>query len=76
MKIAIASDHGGYSMKKFLAGYLLGRGYEILDLGTDSTDSVDYPAFGKACGEAVSSGQTQKGIVVMRYKYRYFHCGE
>ena len=64
MKIAIASDHGGYSMKKFLAGYLLGRGYEILDLGTDSTDSVDYPAFGKACGEAVSSGQAQKGIVV------------
>ena len=64
MKIAIPSDHGGYSMKKFLAGYLLGRGYEILDLGTDSTDSVDYPAFGKACGEAVSSGQAQKGIVV------------
>ncbi|WP_027400261.1 ribose 5-phosphate isomerase B [Anaerovorax odorimutans] len=63
MKIALASDHGGFELKEEIKKYLESRNYEILDLGTNSTESVDYPSFGKACGDAVSSGQAEKGIV-------------
>ena len=64
MKIAVASDHGGYKLKEEVKAHLLERGMEVLDLGTNSEDSVDYPAYGKACGEAVVSGQADVGIVV------------
>ena len=45
MKIAIASDHGGYQLKEAVREYLESRGIEVLDLGTYSEESVDYPAF-------------------------------
>ena len=64
MKIAVASDHGGFKLKEEVKAHLLERGLEVLDLGTNSEDSVDYPAYGKACGEAVVSGQADVGIVV------------
>lgn len=63
MKIAIASDHGGFEMKEAIKLYLKERQIEILDLGTDSEESVDYPGFGKACGEAVAEGKADRGIV-------------
>ena len=63
MKIAIASDHGGYQLKEAVREYLESRGIEVLDLGTYSEESVDYPAFGKECGEAVVSGKADRGIV-------------
>ncbi|MDO4486978.1 MAG: ribose 5-phosphate isomerase B [Bacillota bacterium] len=63
MKIAIASDHGGYELKEHLKKYLEGRNIEVLDLGTHSEESVDYPEYGRACGEAVASGKADKGIV-------------
>lgn len=63
MKIAVASDHGGYKLKETVKAYLEQRGIEVLDLGTDSEESVDYPEFGKACGEAVASGKADRGIV-------------
>ena len=63
MKVAIASDHGGYTLKEELKTYLQNRNIEILDLGTDSEESVDYPKFGFACGEAVAAGKADKGIV-------------
>lgn len=63
MKIALASDHGGFELKEIIKKKLQEKGYEILDLGTNSEESVDYPSFGKACGEAVSTGQAEKGIV-------------
>ncbi|MDR2771682.1 MAG: ribose 5-phosphate isomerase B [Clostridiales Family XIII bacterium] len=63
MKIALAADHGGYALKEFLKGHLVQRGIEILDLGTDSEASVDYPVFGWACGEAVVLGRADRGIV-------------
>lgn len=63
MKIAIASDHGGYALKEEIKKYLAGRDIEVTDLGTDSEESVDYPIYGKACGEAVASGKTDRGIV-------------
>ncbi|MDR1573560.1 MAG: ribose 5-phosphate isomerase B [Clostridiales Family XIII bacterium] len=63
MKIAIASDHGGYELKEYLKKHLAKRAFEVLDLGTDSAESVDYPAFGRACGEAVVSGRADRGVV-------------
>lgn len=64
MKIAVASDHGGFKLKEAVKEHLIERGLEVLDLGTNSEESVDYPAFGKACGEAVVGGQADAGIVV------------
>ena len=64
MKIAVASDHGGFKLKEEVKAHLLERGLEVLDLGTHNEDSVDYPAYGIACGEAVVSGQADVGIVV------------
>ena len=63
MKIAMACDHGALELKENLKAYLLELGFEILDLGTNTEDSVDYPEYGKACGEAVVSGKADKGIV-------------
>lgn len=63
MKIALASDHGGFALKEAIKAHLNEKGYEILDLGTHSEESVDYPRYGKACGEAVASGEAQRGIV-------------
>lgn len=63
MKIAVASDHGGYQLKEEIKNYLEGRGIEVLDLGTDSEESVDYPQYGHACAEAVADGRAERGIV-------------
>ena len=64
MIIAIASDHGGFALKEAIKEYIRGRGDNIVDLGTNNEDSVDYPVYGKACAEAVASGKAQYGIVV------------
>ena len=64
MKIATASDHGGFALKEEVKKHLMERGIEVLDLGTHSEESVDYPVYGKACGEAVASGKADLGIVV------------
>lgn len=63
MKIAVASDHGGYKLKEYVKKYLRERNIEVLDFGTDSEESVDYPVFGKACAEAVAAGKADRGIV-------------
>lgn len=64
MKIAVASDHGGFALKEKVKEHLIKRGFEVEDLGTHSEGSVDYPAYGKACGEAVASGKADLGVVV------------
>lgn len=64
MKIAIASDHGGFELKEIVKKHVAERGFEVADLGTNSEESVDYPVYGKACGEAVASGEADCGIVV------------
>jgi ribose 5-phosphate isomerase B len=64
MKIALAADHGGLDLKEKVKKYLLQKGIEVLDLGTNSEESVDYPNYGKACGEAVMRGDAEKGIAV------------
>jgi ribose 5-phosphate isomerase B len=63
--IAIAADHAGFDLKAKLAEELKSTGYEVIDLGTrNATDSVDYPDFGKAVAEAVTSGKADAGVVV------------
>lgn len=64
MKIGIASDHRGYKLKEKLKPYLEKKGYEVLDLGTDSTDSGDYPDYGIKLGEAVRDNLADFGIVI------------
>ncbi len=61
-KLAIASDHAGYQMKLSIIKYLEGKEYEVNDLGTDSTDAVNYPDFGHPLAEAVESGRFDLGI--------------
>ena len=64
MKIAVASDHGGFALKEKVKEHLIERGLHVEDLGTHSEESVDYPVYGKACGEAVASGKADLGVVV------------
>ena len=64
MKVAIGCDHAGYPHKVAVEDKLLKEGYEIIDLGTDSTEPVDYPGYGKAVGEAVARGLAERGIVI------------
>ena len=62
--IALAADHAGWELKDCLARHLGNRGYEVLDLGTNGPESVDYPDFGAAVGEAVASGRAELGVAV------------
>jgi ribose 5-phosphate isomerase B len=64
MRIAIGADHAGFPLKAHLVGYLSGQGHHVIDLGTDSTEPVDYPAYCAAVGRAVVSGGAERGIVV------------
>jgi len=63
MKIVLASDHGGYELKEAVKKALTAGGHEVIDLGTDSEESVDYPIFGKMAGEYVVSGRAERGVV-------------
>lgn len=62
--IAVASDHAGFDLKEILKRDLQEAGHEVLDLGTHSTESVDYPDFGKAMGDAIASGRAERGVLV------------
>ena len=64
MKIAIGNDHTALEMKRAVKEHLEQRGYEILDLGTDSSESCDYPVYGEKVGKAVASGQADLGIAI------------
>ena len=64
MKIAFGCDHGGYDLKKVVIEFLKSREIEVLDFGTNSTTSVDYPDYGRAVGEAVASKEADLGIVI------------
>lgn len=62
--IAIGCDHGGYELKLEIEKYLKNKGIEFIDYGTDSTESVDYPIYGKKVAEAVADKTADKGILV------------
>ena len=63
-RIAIGSDHAGYELKQHLIGVLTGGGHHVLDLGTHSSDAVDYPMYCAAVGRAVRRGEADLGIVL------------
>ena len=62
--IALASDHAGYALKTELKEELERQGHEVLDLGTHGPESVDYPDFGHAMGQALEEGRAQRGVLV------------
>lgn len=62
--VAMGADHGGYELKEQLKTYLLEWGYQVLDLGTNSTEAVDYPDFAEAVARAVARGDAWLGIVL------------
>ena len=64
MKIAIASDHGGFDLKESLKKYLIDNGYEVKDVGTYSKDSCHYPEFAVKCAELVKNKECRFGIIV------------
>ena len=64
MKWYAGADHGGFLLKQQLVAYLREQGDEVIDLGTDSEDSVDYPSFGKAVGEKVVADPGSVGLVM------------
>jgi ribose 5-phosphate isomerase B len=64
MKIAVGSDHAGFEAKKAVVDWLLAHGYEVIDKGTFSPDSVDYPDFAKAVAHSVAHGEAEQGILL------------
>ncbi len=62
--ICLASDHAGYELKEHLVRFLTSKGFEVLDLGTRTPASVNYPEYGAKAGECVASGKAEKGIIV------------
>lgn len=64
MKIGIGSDHGGYELKEVIKEYLTSEGIELVDYGTNSLDSVDYPDFGKRVADAVLNKEVDRGILI------------
>ena len=64
MRVAIGADHAGFSLKEELKGFLEAEGHQVIDVGTDSTEPVDYPVFCAAAARAVVDGRAERGIVL------------
>jgi RpiB/LacA/LacB family sugar-phosphate isomerase len=64
MRVSVGSDHAGYHLKQNLAAYLRGLGHEVIDVGTDSTEPVDYPDVAEALAGQVTEGKADRGILI------------
>ena len=64
MRIAVGADHAGYPLKVEVIRFLEEQGHEVMDLGTHSTDPVDYPVYAKQVGQAVQLGKAERGVLV------------
>jgi RpiB/LacA/LacB family sugar-phosphate isomerase len=64
MRIVVGADHRGYQMKDEIAAALRRAGHQVLDVGTNSADSVDYPDYARAIGEALTEGRAERGVLV------------
>ena len=64
MKIALGCDHAAFELKEAVKAKMESEGHTIIDVGTDSTESVDYPKYGHAVGKAVASGEAERGIAI------------
>ena len=64
MRTVIGSDHAGFPLKVILAKYLHDLGDEVVDVGTNNTDPVDYPDFAEAVGKAILEGRAERGVLI------------
>ncbi len=64
MRLALASDHAGFELKGLVAEHLQAAGHDVVDLGTHSTESVDYPDYGAAVGRAVVAAEVELGLCI------------
>lgn len=64
MKIAMGNDHSAVDLKNEIKAYLEAKGYEVIDFGTNSSESCDYPVFGEKVGRAVAAGEADYGIAI------------
>jgi ribose 5-phosphate isomerase B len=64
VRLLIAADHAGFGLKETLAAWLRCQGHDVLDLGTYNADSVDYPDYAQALGEALCAGKAERGILL------------
>lgn len=64
MKIGIGNDHSALELKAEIVAFLKELGHEVVDYGTNSTDSCDYPVYGEMVGKAVAAGEVEKGILI------------
>lgn len=64
MKIAMGNDHSAVEMKEAIKAYVESKGYEVIDFGTNSCDSCDYPEYGEKVGRAVAAGEADYGIAI------------
>jgi ribose 5-phosphate isomerase B len=64
MKIAIGADHAGFALKELLRDELRADGHEVIDVGTNSPDSTDYPDYAAAVGQQVASSRAERGVLV------------
>lgn len=64
MRVAVGSDHAGFRLKQAIAAHLAGHGHDVVDLGTDSEEPVDYPHICAAVARAVVGGEAERGVVV------------
>jgi ribose 5-phosphate isomerase B len=64
VRISVGSDHAGFALKEHVADALRAAGHEVIDVGTDSEESVDYPAFAEPAARMVADGEVQRGVLV------------
>jgi ribose 5-phosphate isomerase B len=64
MKVAVAADHAGFPLKAFILDIVKKAGFEGIDLGTDSIESVDYPDFAEKLGHSIQRGEADRGILI------------
>jgi ribose 5-phosphate isomerase B len=64
LRVVLGADHRGYQLKDFLAAHIRGRGHEVIDAGTNSSDSVDYPDLAVKVARAIQDGEAERGILV------------
>jgi len=64
MRVAIGADHAGFALKQLIGGDLRDLGHEVIDLGTNSMDPVDYPDYAEAVGKVILDGKADRGVLV------------
>jgi len=64
MKIAVANDHGGFPLKKVVIETIESMGFQVINMGSDNTERVDFPDFVEKVGKAIQSGEAERGVVI------------